>query len=217
MGIIENIGQLEQCNRIFKFFNIIIVGAFSLLILYESNVSIPDIFYKIASNFDFLYKKGDSELQIKHIDNSLHRNEISKIAKEVKEEAKEQIIKGGIKQDNKCENCEVKEIISERESLRYFSAYQVTNKHSRDLLQFVRSNNKIKIEIFEHSMKEYYNKTIRNMGKKRKEEFISKKVEEVLYNLRYLNIIGYTEDGNFIILTQNGEEFVKGYNNEEVG
>ena len=59
-------------------------------------------------------------------------------------------------------------------------------------------------------------KTIKNMGKNKREEFATKKVQELIYNLRYINIIELSEDGNFIILTETGKEFVKGYN-EEVG
>lgn len=219
-GIIESIEQLEKCNQIFKNFNIIIIIAFAILIMYESKVSISDIINRISANFDFLYKKGDSEFQIKHIDNKIHDYEINKMAKEIKEEAQEQIIKGDVKKNNNCDNCEIEinEIISERESLRYFSAYQITNKYSRELLKTIKNNDRIEIETFKYNMVEYYEKTIRNMGKKRKQEFIKKKIEELLYNLRYLNIIEYTEEGKFIILTQNGDEFVKGYScSEEVG
>lgn len=220
LGAIESIEQLEQCNKIFRNFNIIIIVSFAILIMYESKVSISDIINRISANFDFLYKKGDSEIQVRHIESNIHNYEINKMAKEIKEEAQEQIIKGDVKKSNDCDSCEIEinEIINERESLRYFSAYQITNKFSRELLKTVKNNDKIEIEIFKDSMIEYYEKTIRNMGKKRKQEFIAKKIEELLYNLRYLNIIEYTEEGKFIILTQNGAEFVKGYSyDEEVG
>ena len=72
-------------------------------------------------------------------------------------------------------------------------------------------NDKIKVEEFVNDMIDYYKKTIRNMGKQKREEFAEKKTNEVIYNLRYLNIIEYTEDDMYIILTQNGKEFVKGY------
>lgn len=72
-------------------------------------------------------------------------------------------------------------------------------------------NDKIGLDIFVQNLEEYYKKTIRNMGKRRKEDFIEKKINEILYNLRYLDIIEYTEDDKYIILTKNGIEFVKGY------
>ena len=49
------------------------------------------------------------------------------------------------------------------------------------------------------------------MGKVRKNQYIEKKINELLYNLRYLDLIEYSEDDNYILLTQKGIEFVKGY------
>lgn len=215
LGAIESIEQLENCNKIFKYFNIIIIVSLAILIMYESKVSVSDIIQRIANNFDFSYKKGDSEITVTHTE-TLREKNITKIAREVKEEAHDEIIKGESTDEiNKCQECKILEVIEERESLRYFSAYQVTNKYSRELLKFIKNNDKIDKEIFRNNLIEYYDKNIRNMGKKRKQEFISRKIDEVLYNLRYLNIIEYTEDDKYIILTQNGIEFVKGY--EEVG
>ena len=111
----------------------------------------------------------------------------------------------------KCDECELINIAEERESLRFFSAYQITNQFSRELLKKIIDNGKIELEIFIQSLDEYYKRTIRNMGKRKKAEFIERKINELLFNLRYLDLIEYTEDDQYIILTQKGIEFVKGY------
>lgn len=217
--IIESIEQLEKCNNIFVAFNILLVVAFIILILYECNVSPTYIFNKIISNFDISYKKGDSEFHAKNMTYEYDSQEIKRMTEDSKQEMKEQIQNvDRQKVLEKCEKCKIEEVISERESFRFFSAYQVTNKYSRELLKQVMLQNQsqILIESFAGSIKEYYMKTIKNMGKNKREEFATKKVQELIYNLRYINIIELSEDGNFIILTETGKEFVKGYN-EEVG
>lgn len=217
--IIESIEQLEKCNNIFVAFNILLVVAFIILILYECNVSPTYIFNKIISNLDISYKKGDSESHAKNMTYEYDSQEIKRMTEDSKQEMKEQIQNvDRQKVLEKCEKCKIEEVISERESFRFFSAYQVTNKYSRELLKQVMLQNQsqILIESFAGSIKEYYMKTIKNMGKNKREEFATKKVQELIYNLRYINIIELSEDGNFIILTETGKEFVKGYN-EEVG
>lgn len=218
--IIESIEQLEKCNNIFFGFNILLVVAFIILILYECNISPADIFNKIISNLDISFKKGDSEFHAKNLNyESYGSREIKKMTEDSKQEMKEQIQNADRQKIfEKCEKCKIEEVISERESFRFFSAYQVTNKYSRELLKQVMLQNQgqISIESFDGNIKEYYMKTIKNMGKNRREEFATKKVQELIYNLKYINIIELSEDGNFIILTETGKEFVKGYN-EEVG
>lgn len=216
MKIVESFEQIEQANNIFRSFNILIIIAFSILILYESDVSVSEIIQKITSNLDISFKKGDNEVIVKQHEVEYYKNNIRKMAQEVKEEAHDEIIKEEISNSEKnCEECKIDEITEERDNLRYFASFQVTNKYSRSLLKFIKNNDKIDIEIFKEQLISYYNKTIKNMGKKRKQDYIIKKVEEILYNLKYLNIIEYTEDDKYIILTQNSIEFVKSY--EEVG
>lgn len=219
LGIIKNVEQIKMYIEMFKSFNIFIAIIMIVIVLYESDISISEIIEKIISNFDFNYKNGNSEIQLKHKNNIL-QNEATKMAKDVKKEAQEILFKDTANSNvinTKCQECKKEEIANERESLRYFSAYQITNKYSRNLLKEVKACEKMPIELFAYSLQEYYQKTIKNMGKKRKQEFITKKIEELLYNLRYLNIIEYTEDDKFIILTQNGKEFMNSYYNEEVG
>jgi len=215
LNVIENIEQIQMYNNIFKYFNMILIGIAFILVVYDSKISVSDIIDKITSNFDVSYKRGDSEIQIKHSE-VIAKEDVAQKIKAVKEEAREELVKGESKNLNtNCEECKIEEVMAERESLRYFSAYQVTNKFSRDVLIHIKNNEKIQVEIFYDTIKEYYEKNIRNMRKSRKQEFIERKINELLYNLRYLNIIEYTEDDAYIILTRNGEEFVKGY--EEVG
>ena len=215
LGVIESIEQIQSYISIFKYFDIMLVVIAVILIIYSSNIKVGDIIDKIISKFCVTYKKGDSEIQIRQTETVIKEN-MAKIAKEVKEEAHDELIKGENHNNNiNCKECKINDIMIERESLRYFSAYQVTNKSSRDILIYVKNEEKMKIKIFEEYMKEYYENSIRNMGKKRKQEFIERKINELLYNLRYLNIIEYTEDDEYIILTQNGKEFVRRY--EEVG
>ena len=172
-------------------------------------ISFSEIIEKVTTNVDLSLKRGESEVQL-HIPIGTNRD-ISQIVKESKEVAREEILEEKNISNMKCEECELTNIAEERESLRFFSAYRITNQFSRELLKKIIDNDKIELNRFIQSLEEYYKKTIRNMGKRKKEEFIERKINELLFDLRYLDLIEYTEDDQYIILTQKGIEFVKGY------
>lgn len=217
--IIENIEQLEKYIGIFKGFNVLTIIIIVLLIIHENDISIPELMQKLFSNFDLSLKNKDTELSLTHNTQKQVQYEAIKMAQDTKKVVQDGILLEKTEKDIniKCNECKKEEIISENESLRYFSAYRITNKYSQELLIEIRNHKKIKITDFESNMREYYNRTIKNMGRKRKEDFINKKIEDLLRDLRFINIIEYSEDDLFLVLTANGEEFVNGLNKEEVG
>lgn len=219
LGILNNMEEIKLYIEIFKPFYILTVIILIGLILYGADFSIPDALHKLALNFNLKFKKGDTQIELSPKTSESQKKKLIQQNEKIKKEVQETLNNHLNKKDfiDKCSECKLEEITSERDSLRFFSAYQVTNKFSRDLLRAIKENGKITKEIFIYNINNYYQNSIRNMGKKRKEQFISQKIEELLYNLRYLNIIEYTEDDNYIILTEDGKNFVNDYYVEEVG
>lgn len=209
LEIIQDVEQLKEYISIFKNFNILSVVIISIIAIYESDISMSYYIEKIIDNFDINVRTGNNQIQAIN----RNRNEAAQMAKDAQNEFRE-VLKNdeNVKKNNKCEECKKEEIISERESLRYFATYQATNRYSRELLNVIKINGIMTKEDFKYNMQKYYRRTT-NMGKKKKQE----KVESLLYNLKYLNIIEYTEDDKYIILTQNGKEFINSNYNEEVG
>ena len=209
VGWISDLEQIKEYIGIFGPYNVYLMVVIIVFLKHYFGISISEIIEKVTTNVDLSIKRGESEVQI-HMPIGTEKD-ISQIAKESKEIAREEILEEKKVENIKCDECELTNVLEERESLRYFSAYQVTNQFSRELLKKIIDNDKIELDIFVQNLEEYYKKTIRNMGKRRKEDFIEKKINEILYDLRYLDIIEYTEDDKYIILTKNGIEFVKGY------
>lgn len=111
--------------------------------------------------------------------------------------------------DNRNESImEIEEMKEERNKYRIFAADKVTNKCCKRLLQKIFYGDKIEVEIFRDELGKSYN--IRKYRKNQRKSPIDK-VNEVLIDLRDLNIIEYSEDGEYILLTMDGKEFVKSY------
>lgn len=208
-NIIRDLEQIKEYINIFSPYNLWLMIVSMIFLKHYFGISFSEFIEKITTNVDLSLKKGESEIQL-HIPLGTNKD-INQIVKESKEVAREEILEGKDICNPKCDECELKNIVEEKESLRFFSAYQVTNQFSRELLKKIIDNDKIELNKFIQSLDEYYKKTIRNMGKRKKEEFIERKINELLSNLRYLDLIEYTEDDQYIILTQKGIEFVKGY------
>lgn len=212
-NVIEGIEQLEKYVYLFRGFNILIIIGFIIFIIHESSIHFSDIFSNIF-NRDFAIKIGDKQFEIKLSELWLeHIGETVKMSSEIRETAKTVFLdKSNTAIKMACDECRKEETEAERESLRYFAAYKITDSCSRALLLYIKNNGEIYISDFKNNMEKYYQKT-RGMGKKRRQE----KVESLLYDLKYINIIEYTEDDVYIILTQNGKEFIENFYRREIG
>lgn len=209
-GFIQNINEIKEYLGIFGIYNILLIALILFGIKHYFEISFSEILEKFTTNIDFSLKRGDSEVQV-HMPIKSDTKKTENMAKETREEAYEEIIREKKENGTKCEECDLINVKEERESLRFFSAYQITNQFARELLKKIIISGKIESEVFINEMNGYYKSTIKNMGKVRKNQYIEKKINELLYNLRYLDLIEYSEDDNYILLTQKGIEFVKGY------
>lgn len=210
-NVIDNIEQLEKYMHLFKGFNILIIIGIIIFMMHESDISFSEVFRNIL-NRDFSFKFGEKQVDIKRNGLELeHKDEAIKISNEVKEEAKT-ILLDESSTKKIYEEYRKTEMEAERESLRYFSAYKITDSCSRALLLYIKKNGRILVSDFKSNMEKYYQKT-RGMGRQKRQE----KVENLLYDLKYINVIEYTEDDFFIILTQNGKEFIENFYKKEVG
>lgn len=102
---------------------------------------------------------------------------------------------------------EVDVVKEERDNYRIFAADKITNKCCKKLLKKILTNGKIELEIFRYELEKSY--TMKRYRKNMKNPV--DKVNEVLIDLRNLNIIEYSEDGEYILLTLDGIQFVKSY------
>lgn len=210
LNIFKDIYQLKEYMLVFKYFNLLIIVILGTILLYTSNVSIGDFIKNIFSKININIKKGDAELSLTS-NNEFQKDEAIRMSMDAKKEARIVLENDSIVNKKQCDNCK-EEIVNERESLRYFATYQITNKYTIELLKLIKVNERVTVSDFKLNMLNYYGRTT-NMGKKKKKE----KIENLLHNLKYLNIIEYTEDDKYIILTQNGKEFMSSNYVEEVG
>lgn len=215
LDLFDDVQEINEYIKTFTGYTCFLIASLIIVVLYEFRFGIAEIISKFVSNFDMIsYKYGDSELQL----TNKHREEAVKLSENAKKEARDILFEKENKNSKtKCQECKKDEIIEERDILRNFSAYHVTNKYSRDLLKRIKDFGKIDKVEFEMQIQNYYEKTIRNMSRTRRKAFATKKVKDLLCDLKYLNIIECTEDDKFIILTQNGINFINGQYSEEVG
>lgn len=211
-NILDNIAQLGYYINIFKYFYILIIVEIVLLYYNESDVNFFAFISDFINNINVDAEKGDTRVHISI------KNETKKMSNDLKEQTKSLLDNKNLLEENQhlCNDCK-NEIIAERESLRYFAAYQITDEYVQNLLILIKNNGKISVKAFRDGIEKYFEKKYHYINKNKKQKIILRKIDNLLYNLKYINIIEFTEDNRDIILTQNGEEFVKGLYESEVG
>jgi len=194
---------------------VIILLVLIFLIFVEKFDNIKDFFM----GFDFKFKMGDKELGIKPNDSKKPSQEVFnksmeanlKESKEAKLKIKEALGKKNEKNNEDIKNDEVRELKILLENVRYFSAYNNTNHTCSDLLIYLYKRKSVSKIEFEEKLREYYSKRIRGVNKKQKKECINRKIEEKIFNYKYLDIIEISDDNEYIILTDSGKKFVIDY------
>lgn len=218
IGAFKEIDEISKSISIFKeFYWIIISGIVVAIILYFTHNK--EFLQKILSSVSSIaVKNGDNELLLKFMQDG-YKKEVKDNIEDSKKQAKEllsNLSKYGeqlslvtkIESTENKENREIEKIKEERDNMRIFVADRITNKCCKNILKKISSNGKIEVEKFREELENYYKKSIKNIHGKKKETYIINKVNELLSNLKYLNIIEYSEDDNYIILTKDGMEFV---------
>lgn len=213
--VFKGIDEISKYISIFKeFYWIIISTIVAAIILYFTHNK--ELISKILSNVSSIaVKNGENEVFLNFIQNE-YKREVEDNIEDSKKQTKEQLknlLKGGeqLKLETKTENKENEKIREERDNLRIFAVDRITNRCCKSILKKILTNDKIEVEKLREELENYYRKSIKNMYGKKKEAYIINKVNELLINLKYLNIIEYSEDDEYIILTKDGIEFVKSY------
>lgn len=114
---------------------------------------------------------------------------------------------------------ENKALKDENNNLRYYAAYNIINKKTKDLLHVIYCENYMEKIEFEKVLKNSYksrNRKNTNINKNNLNKYAENKVETIEKGLKYLNILEISEDNKYLILTKYGKEFVEKYIEEEV-
>ncbi len=210
----EYLEYITPFSNRYTLFVILILLFLIFIIVINKSGSIKEFFM----GFDFNFKFGDKEVGIKSKDLIKSPQEIFskniEIDKEESNEAKIQIKDGLNKTKNKNLNSkdeEIRELTNIIDNIRFFSAYNNTNYVCSELLIYLYKRKTISKVEFEEKMRYYYNSRIRNVIGKRKRECVNRKVEEKIFNYKYLDIIEISDDNEYIILTDLGKKFVEEY------
>lgn len=185
------------------------------------------------SQWNIFAKYKDAELNLKKpeiIDESdkkkkfisnFNNDEIDKsITSEMQEELK--LIKNSKNKDKKknYNDEKIEELEKENNNLRFYSAYNIINKKTKELLNVIYCDKSMKLQEFKealiYSLKNR-NRRNKNLTNAQKNEYANNKYETIKNGLQYLNIIEISDDNKIITLTQYGKEFVKKYIEKEVG
>ncbi len=168
---------------------------------------------------DLKVKIGDKEIGINSKDLIKPTQEIFnksvEIEKEESNEAKLQV-KNALKNKNTSKKLnskeeEIKELKEIVDNIRFFSAYNNTNYICSELLLYLLERKSISRIEFEEKLEYYYSSRIKDVKGKRKRECVKRKVEEKIFNYKYLDIIEISDDNEYVILTDLGVKFVKDY------
>lgn len=224
--ILINLGFFSNIEEILNFINIF-KGIYMIPIL----IVIACIFFYILPNkgniFNWVEKlethiknnNADVDVCLNFAHRDRNKEEIMEESMKNKEDIEEQLSmfresdleKKQLKLENSTLKSDLEKVCIERDDLRFFAAYSISNTSIKKILKKLYPNEKISIiEVYNYLENIYYKKIRYIYGEKRKKR-ATDKVSQILQNLIYLNIIEYTEDGEYIILTNDGRKFVEGF------
>lgn len=222
--IFNGMGEIKEYFEIFGSKYIIGLAVVIILMLVLC-FSKKEILRDIISNINLKLKSGDKEFELGH---SSYEDKKAKFISEdntnkesylVKKELQERLNLSSGQIEFPIEDVEKKILKDKNEELecnikniRFFSAYTITNNCSRKLLNNIYLNKKMEQKVFNDKLlKHYKNKLTKRMPLKKVEEYSYNKTHDIIFDLIFLDIIEYSEDDKYFVLTKNGIEFVEKY------
>lgn len=218
--IFESVTQLEQIIKLFSNFYMIFVGIIVLLIL-VFEFGNGKILREIISKIKVRYQKGDSSVEFsstledkkEKFTMSDEANEESKtIKKELQEKFKLLNAKTAISPEDEEKNAlknKNTELEIDIRNMRFFSAYNILDSYAKEILKNIYETGRIEKETLKKKLLKCYKS---KFYKKNKSKVYAQNItEEVIFDLIYLDIIEYSEDDKYILLTKNGVQFVEKY------
>ena len=118
------------------------------------------------------------------------------------------------KTQEKCKECNKKELEEENSRLRDFAAYNMINTEAKSLLHIIYNEKYIDTDKFKSKIIQGYkkrNKKNIKFTKKEIDKIARNKYDAIFDGLKFLNIIEPSEDDKTIKLTQDGKKFVEKY------
>lgn len=218
---------MEEIKEYFEIFGSkYIIGLATVIILILILCfSKKEMLRDIIANVRVKLKSGDKELEL--VPSSYEEKKAKFFSEEntnkesdlVKKELKEKLNLSSEQMEIPIEDTEKKMLKDKNEELernlkniRFFSAYTIINNCSRKLLNNIHLNKKMERKIFtDKLLKHYKNKLSKRMPKEKVEEYSSNKTSDIIFDLIFLDIIEYSEDDEYFVLTKNGIEFVEKY------
>lgn len=148
-----------------------------------------------------------------NLDTKIITSEVKKVL--VNQENKKINKNKGDKIENK-----IKVLQDENNNLRFYAAYNIINKKTKELLNIIYCEKSIKQKDFKQRLEYSYidkNRKNNNINKRDLKKYATNKYETILKGLLYLEIIELADNEiESIALTQYGKEFVEKYIQDEV-
>ena len=137
------------------------------------------------------------------------------------QEVKAELIEKNKKKDNKNKtDSNIDALQNENNNLRFYSAYNIINRKTKELLNVIYCNKSMQLTLFKNELIYSFknrNRKNKNLTKYQINEYANNKYETIKGGLQYLNIIEITDDDETITLTPYGKKFVEKYIEKEVG
>ena len=224
LKVFNSIGEFEEIINLFNNIYVLIyilLGIGILLWFFHKWSTIKEIFKDMNFSFTFGDKKLSAEHVKEEMDNINQQKEfINEITKddsnnESKNLIKEMKAKLGIeenKTNDKCKECNKKDLEEENSKLRYFATYNMINKEAKSLLHTIYNEKYIEIDKFKSRIIQGYKKRNRKnikFTKKEIDKIARNKYDTIFDGLKFLNIIEPSEDDKIITLTKDGKVFVE--------
>ena len=228
----SDINTFKEYMEVFfnKYFFIIFLIAIAVVYaMFGNKEKIEEWF----SNRDFSFKHKDTEVSTKMAEMVEESNKKKNFNSKMNtKEEDNKIVAISVQEDLNIKKIKKKdeskdkykkdyEIIKiENEKLRFFSAYNIINQKTKELLNIAYCNKSIDLNEFKRTLINDYknrNKKNKNLSNAQKNEYANNKYETIKDGLQFLNIIEISDDNKVITLTQYGKTFVEKYIEKEVG
>lgn len=227
LKIFGNINEFKEIIGLFGNTYILIYILIGIVILLWFFYNFDGV-KKIVKNMNIAFTFGDKKLSAEHIkeeienideqkkfinvisENDNYNSESKNLIKEMKKQL-------GIEQrktNDKCLECNKKELEEENSKLRNFATFNMINKEARNLLHIMYKENYVEMNRFKSKIIQGYkqrNKKNIKFTKKEIERIAKNKYETIFTGLKFLNIIEPSEDDTILKLTKDGKDFVREY------
>jgi hypothetical protein len=234
INLFENVEEFDKYIKIFFNIGFLVMFAISAIIVYliacnkeklkewieNRDVSVKTRDIEVSARMSEMV---DESTKKKNFINNLNEKEVNNklVAIGVQEELnlnnnkKEQ--NKNAKKDSYKDDFKILE--DENNKLRFYSAYNIINQKTKELLNVIYCNKSMGLSEFKNILINNFknrNRKNKNLTNTQKNEYANNKYETIKNGLQFLNIIEISDDNKIITLTPYGKTFVEKYIEKEV-